>query len=63
MTVTINEKTKEGKSIIAMLRLLADKTTVVSVIDEVEDDALAKSIRKGRKNDFVPRHEIMKGLK
>jgi hypothetical protein len=63
MTFTINEKTKEGKSIVAILRLLADKTKAVNLIDEVEDDALAKAIRKGRKNDFVPRHEVMKLLK
>ncbi len=63
MTVTINEKSKEGKSIVAMLRLLADKSDSLSVIDEVKDEVLAKAIRKARKNDFVPRQKIMKLLK
>lgn len=63
MTVTIDEKTKEGKSIVAMLRLLAAKSDSLNVIDEVKDESLAKAIRKARKNDFVPRHEIMKLLK
>ena len=49
LSVSINEKSKEGKSVLAMLRLLAEKETL-TVIEEVEDKHMAKLIMEGLKS-------------
>ncbi len=61
-SITVNEKSKEGKSILAMLRLIADKTDSVQLIEEVKDDALAKAIVKGKLSGYADTKRVMKKL-
>ncbi len=61
-SITVNEKSKEGKSVLAMLRLIADKTDSVQLIEEVEDDSLAKAIVKGKLSGYADTKKVMKKL-
>ena len=61
LSIKINEKTKEGKSILAMLQLLADKRTL-TVIEEVEDKAMAKLIVAGKKSGLADTKTVLKKL-
>ena len=61
-SITVNEKSKEGKSILAMLRLIADKTDSVQLIEEVKDDTLAKAIVKGKLSGYANTKRVMKKL-
>ncbi|MCX8490447.1 MAG: hypothetical protein ORN54_05210 [Cyclobacteriaceae bacterium] len=61
-TLNINEKTKEGKSILAMLKLLAEKSESISVLEEVEDKPLAKLIAEGRKSGLADTNRVMKKM-
>lgn len=61
-SITVNEKSKEGKSILAMLKLIADKTDSMQLIEEVEDDTLAKAIVKGKLSGYADTKRVMKKL-
>lgn len=61
-SVTIKENTKEGKSILAMLKLLSAKYDAVSVVEEVEDKRLAKLVRAGRKSGLADTNQVMKKM-
>ena len=61
-SVTIKENTKAGKSILAMLKLLAEKYDAVSVVEEVEDKRLAKLIREGQKSGLADTHRVIKKM-
>jgi hypothetical protein len=61
-SVTIKEKTKEGKNIVAMLKMLAEKFDSVSVVEEVEDKPLAKLVRDGRKSGLADTSRVMKKM-
>lgn len=62
LSVRINEKTKEGKSVIAMLKLLAEKSNALTVIEEVEDKRMAKLIVSGRKSGLAETNRVLKKL-
>jgi hypothetical protein len=61
-SIIVNEKSKEGKSVLAMLRLIADKMDSVQLIEEVEDDSLAKAIVKGKLSGYADTKKVMKKL-
>jgi hypothetical protein len=61
-SITVNEKSKEGKSILAMLKLIAEKTDSMQLIEEVEDDTLAKAIVKGKLSGYADTKKVMKKL-
>ena len=61
-TVTIKENTKEGKSILAMLKLLSEKYDAVTVVEEVEDKRLAKMVREGAKSGLADTKRVMKKM-
>lgn len=62
LSVCINEKTKEGKSVIAMLKLLAEKSNALTVIEEVEDKRMAKLITSGRRSGLAETNRVLKKL-
>ncbi len=61
-SLTIKENTKEGKSILAMIKLLAEKYDAVSVVEEVEDKPLAKLIRAGHKSGLADTKRVLKKM-
>ena len=61
-SITVNEKSKEGKSILAMLKLIAEKTDSVQLIEEVADNSLAKAIVKGKLSGYADSKRVMKKL-
>ncbi|MBX2900895.1 MAG: hypothetical protein KF775_14685 [Cyclobacteriaceae bacterium] len=61
-TLTIEENTKEGKSLLAMIKLLAEKYDTVRVVKEVEDKRLAKLMREGRKSGMADTKRVMKKM-
>lgn len=61
-SITVNEKSQEGKSILAMLRLIAEKSDSIELVEEVKDDALAKAIAKGLSSGYADSKRVMKKL-
>ncbi|MCA4900252.1 MAG: hypothetical protein ACK514_16410 [Bacteroidota bacterium] len=61
LTLNINEKSKEGKSILAMLRLLAEKKTL-SIIEEVEDAKMIKLIEEGKKSGLADTKRVLQKM-
>jgi hypothetical protein len=61
LSININEKSKEGKSVLAMLRLLAEKESL-TVIEEVEDKRMGKLIEEGLKSGYADTARVMKNL-
>ena len=61
LSVSINEKSKEGKSVLAMLNLLAEKKTL-TVIEEVQDKRMAQLIMAGHKSGLADTNRVMKKM-
>ncbi|MFM8738744.1 MAG: hypothetical protein ACKOC0_00910 [Cytophagales bacterium] len=61
LTLNINEKSREGKSILAMLRLLAEKKTL-SIIEEVEDAKMIKLIEEGKKSGLADTKRVLQKM-
>jgi purine nucleoside permease len=62
-SVTINEKSREGKSVVTMLKLLADKYDGLHIVEEVEDKALVKLLKSGQKSGLADTSRVLKKLK
>jgi hypothetical protein len=62
LSVRINEKTVEGKTVASMLKMLASKTKAISVIEEVEDKRLAKLIIQGKESGMANTKTVLKKL-
>jgi hypothetical protein len=61
LSININEKSKDGKSVLAMLKLLADKKTL-TVIEEVEDKQMARLVMAGRKSGTADTRRVLKKM-
>ena len=61
LSIHINEKTKEGKSVLAMLKLLAEKKTL-SVIEEVEDKKMVGLIQEGTASGLANTKRVLKKM-
>lgn len=61
-SLIVDEKSKEGKSVLAMLKLISEKSSSVQLIEEVKDDALAKAIAKGMASGYADPKRLMKKL-
>ena len=61
LSVNINEKTKEGKSVLAILQLLAEKKSII-VIEEIEDKHMARLIAAGLKSGLADTNRVLKKM-
>lgn len=61
LSISINEKSKAGKSILAMIKLLAEKDTL-TVIEEVEDKRMARLVAQGRKSGLASTSRVLKKM-
>ncbi len=65
--IEIDDQSKEGKKLIALLKSLKNKVGDIEFlttgeIEEKEDDILARYIEEGLKSGFADQKEVMKKL-
>ena len=61
LSIRINEKSKAGKSVLSMLKLLAEKETL-TVVEEVEDKYMVRLIKEGQKSGKADTKRVLKKM-